>query len=137
MKTGPNKFIQSHTTTINLVVFRGLVTIRNGLISEEIEPKSEIYEKYIIGIDQDSWDVLVTNNQFKVISHSGLLLDNVCLELTTKDKKIMKKYRDLCLCYGPECGRIKQADVSQGCEGYESGFYIGVPYNDRDLWEVA
>ena len=103
MKIGlMNNFVPSTKLNINMVSFMGLVNIRNGIITEDTSPNTKIYQRFIIGIKEDNWEILVTEtktrSKFIVISRNGLILNNVHLKLTTTDKEEMEYYRDLVLC---------------------------------------
>ena len=87
--------------------FCGFITIANGIISENVcDSSKDIYEKYIIGAcSSTAWKtlhtwgyycVIVKDNNY-AICHGKRISDCIQLNLTTKDKELMKCCRDLCL----------------------------------------
>lgn len=102
MRTGQNnfKFVRSNKPATNCIHFMGLVTIRNGTITEEMSPESKIFEKYVVGIGSDDWGVLVENTigqYVPIAKNSGHIINHINLKLTTKDKEEMEIIRDLYL----------------------------------------
>jgi hypothetical protein len=106
MTTGLGKFKKSSRLNVNMVSFKGLVTIRNGVVSEDVSPDSKIYQRYVIGVKEFNWDILVmetkTHSKYMIISRDGYVLGGLRTELTTTDLEEMEYYRDLVLCEEPD-----------------------------------
>lgn len=88
------------------MLFDRFVTIRNGVITEDINPDSIIYELFTICLASGQWTILCNNHGYSVVMvsgrtgciyPSGILLNRVKLGLTTRDKEKLDKCRDSCL----------------------------------------
>lgn len=98
MKTGLHKFIPGKPIA-SAIIFMGLVTFRNGIITKEIGIDSEIYEHYKFVIKSNVWNVLVNNNNYMIVKlneqdipkHVAM---NIKIDLTLQDKKLMEEVRD-------------------------------------------
>ena len=105
MKIGQSKFVDSSKHAINCALFEGLFTIKNGTITEEINPKDPVFERYTVGVKESNWTILVWDEFYVPISVNAesipkYVLDRIVLKLTTTDKKYLEEIRDCSLVGG-------------------------------------
>ena len=106
MKTGLNRYKPGRETII-ASRFKCLITIRNGVITEDIGSSSEIYEMYRIRLDdwintRYNWIIAANDDGYLVLlcnpsNEHYYISDNIHLRLTVGDREGLVKNRDSCL----------------------------------------